>query len=393
MRSEMVSNVNISNIINGSSATVISEAPLQVHEYYTEPAGAVIGRLTFEATLAMVGVLGNMLVCLVIARMKTKSAINRYLFNLAIADIGVLIVVFPIAVLQEQIRSYFPLGRRVCLYVYPVIDTFYGASIWLVASVAVERYINIVKRVKAYRNRSLKTTTFAIVAIWLISFSVISLPLFFVIEFKEETSACFIDWFKTPSLFLWRQVYTISLTMFTYVVPLSIISWTYVQIGGRIAQSTGFNKEIERKRSSTIYGNVTRRKLKNGSNRLKENTKAKRILTPLVVTFAVSMLPINVFRLVALYWPRVFLFKYFWILHNVLVIFTTANSAVNPLIYSVVSREFRRGFLVLLFQGKQKFRGLKSLYSTAFQESDNGYDVTFCPKDWPKPEFLRETNV
>ena len=200
MCSEMVSNGNISNI-NGSSATVISEAPLQVPDYYTEPAGAVIGRLTFEATLAMVGVLGNMLVCLVIARMKTKSAINRYLFNLAIADIGVLIVVFPIAVLQEQIRSYFPLGRGVCLYVYPVIDTFYSASIWLVASVAVERYINIVKRVKAYRNRSLKTTTFAIVAIWLISFSVISLPLFFVIEFKEETSACFINWFKTPSLF------------------------------------------------------------------------------------------------------------------------------------------------------------------------------------------------
>ena len=173
--------------------------------------------------------------------------------------------------------------------------------------------------------------------------------------------------------------------MFTYIVPLSIISWSYVQIGGRIAQSTGFNKEIERKRSSTIYGNVTRRKLKNGSNRLKENTKAKRILTPLVVTFAVSMLPINVFRLVALYWPRVFLLKYFWILHNVLVIFTTANSAVNPLIYSIVSREFRRGFMVLLFQGKQKFRVLKSLiYSTAFQVSDNGYDATFCPKDWPK---------
>lgn len=52
-----------------------------------------------------------MFVGLVITRMKTKSAINRYLFNLAIADIGVLIVVFPIAVLQEQIRSYFPLGR------------------------------------------------------------------------------------------------------------------------------------------------------------------------------------------------------------------------------------------------------------------------------------------
>ena len=70
--------------------------------------------------------------------------------------------------------------------VYPVVDTFYGASIWLVTSVAIERYVNIVKRVEVYRNRSLKTTTLAIVAIWITSFSVVSLPLFFVIELEEK---------------------------------------------------------------------------------------------------------------------------------------------------------------------------------------------------------------
>ena len=222
----MASSGNASN----GSGTENPEPPFFVPEYYTEPDGLAIVRLTFEATLAVVGVLGNILVCVVIAQMKRKSAINRYLFNLGIADIGVLLVVFPLAVLQEKAKTYFPLGKGICLYVYPVIDTFYGASIWLVTSVAVERYVNIVKRVEIYRNRSLKTTTFAITAIWLTSLLVISLPLFFVIEFEEKTCACVVNWFRTPSLLLWKQVYTIALSMFTYVAPLSIISWTYVQI-------------------------------------------------------------------------------------------------------------------------------------------------------------------
>ena len=374
---------------NASNGPTISSVSPALVQYYSEPPGLVIARLTFEATLAVLGVLGNILVCVVIARMRTKTAINRYLFNLGIADIGVLLVVFPMAVLQEQVKSYFPLGKGICLYVYPVIDTFYGASIWLVTSVAVERYINIVKRVEVYRGRSLTTSTLTIVAIWLISFSVVSLPLFFVTEYDEKTSACVVNWFRKPSFLHWRQVYTITLTMFTYVLPLGIISWTYVQIGSRLTQSTGFHKEIERKCSTVSYGKNAKRKKKGENNRLKENTKAKRILTPIVVTFAVSMLPINIFRLIALYWPVVFFLKYFWVLYHVLVIFTTANSAVNPVIYSIVSREFRRGFKRLIFRGKQRLRGL-TLRSTAFRESNY---VTFYPNDWPQLEVLRETDV
>lgn len=190
-----------------------------------------------------------------------------------------------------------------------------------------------------------------------------------MIEYEENTSACFVNWFRKPSFLQRRQVYTITLTMFTYVVPLALISCTYVRIGSRLTQSTGFHKEIERKCSTVVRGKNAKQKKRTENHRCKENTKAKRILTPIVVTFAIFMLPINIFRLVALYWPDIFFLKYFWILYNVLVIFTTTNSAVNPLIYSVVSREFRRGFKRLFCRGKQRLRGLTSR-STAFYESN-----------------------
>ena len=384
----------MANSSQNGSASQNSDPLFLGPEYYKEPNGLVVARLTFEVTLAVVGVLGNILVCVVIARMRTKTSMNRYLFNLGIADIGVLLVVFPIAVLQERAKTYFPLGKSICLYVYPLVDTFYGASIWLVTAVAVERYVNIVKRIEFYKSRSLKTTNIVIIAIWVISFLVVSLPIFLLIEFDDGTSACVVNWFRTPSLFQWKQVYTITLSMFTYVVPLAIISWTYVQIGSRLAQSTGFNKEVERKCSTTNYGNINKRKKKTGNSRLKENNKAKKILTPIVVTFAVSMLPINIFRLVALYWQGVFFLKHFWILYNVLVIFTTANSAVNPVIYSIVSREFRRGFKQLLLRGKQKFGGGLSFRSTGFSRASVETNIiSFYPKDWPKLKYLRETDV
>ena len=180
------------NTSTGPTTNSVSSALVPV-QYYSEPPGLEIARLTFEVSLAVLGVLGNILVCVVIGRMRTKTAINRYLFNLGIADIGVLLVVFPMAVLQEQVKSYFPLGKGICLYVYPIIDTFYGASIWLVTSVAVERYINIVKRIEVYRSRSLRSTNLTITAIWIISFSIVSLPLFVVIEYEENSSACIVN--------------------------------------------------------------------------------------------------------------------------------------------------------------------------------------------------------
>lgn len=84
-----------------------------------------------------------------------------------------------------------------------------------------------------------------------------------------------VNWFRTPSLFQWKQVYTITLSMFTYVVPLAIISWTYVQIGSRLTQSTGFNKGVERKCSTTNYGHINKRKKKTGNSRLNGEQKSE----------------------------------------------------------------------------------------------------------------------
>ena len=79
------------------------------------------------------------------------------------------------------------------------------------------------------------------------------------------------------------------------------------------------------------------------SIRLKQNTRAKKILSPLVVTFAVTMLPLNVFPLTMVFWPGFSGEEYFKHLLYGVVISTIINSAANPVIYSLVSRDFRKG--------------------------------------------------
>ena len=113
--------------------------------YYSEPPGLEIACLTFATSLAA------LLVCVVLESIRANTAINRYLFNLGIADIGVLLVVFPIAVLT--VKTYFLLGKGICLYVYPIIDTFYGALINLVSDF--RKIYQFGKGVEVYRSRSL----------------------------------------------------------------------------------------------------------------------------------------------------------------------------------------------------------------------------------------------
>ena len=78
--------------------------------------------------------------------------------------------------------------------------------------------------------------------------------------------------------------------------------------------------------------------------RERQNSKAKKLLIPVVIAFAVTMLPLNVFRLVVFYWKEIAQQIYLWVYFNICVFFVVVNSSINFFIYSLVSDEFRHGF-------------------------------------------------
>jgi len=320
----------------------INSSPTMNQLYIEEPAVLMITRLTIEVTLAFMGLIGNVLVSFIISKQrKFRSGLKLFIRNLAFADIGILAISFPIAVVKEQLPFYWPFGRVVCLYFYPLAEVFHGVSVWSITAIAIERYRKITT-IKGARNSayiSTKSLKWGLFAIWLISFLVVSLPLLFVMNFEEDSTGiyCTVAWSHSM-----HSIYIISLAIFWYLLPLVVIVFTYVKISREIQQSNEFHKTSIRRQSrwrNLQHSHNTRFTVE--AKRIRQNSKAKKILTPIVLVFTISMLPLNVLRVLLLFWGEIAIKKHFLLIYNVCVIGVVINSAADPLIYSIVSKDFR----------------------------------------------------
>lgn len=349
--------------VNGT-ADETESSPKMDHPYFQELTAILTVRLVIEVTLAFMGLLGNAMVSFVISRQsKFRSGLKLFIRNLALADIGILAISFPIAVVKEQLPVYWPFGKAFCLYFYPLAEVFLGVSVWSITAIAIERYRNIATNT-AVRNSAYISTRplkWGLFVIWVASFLVVSFPLLFVMEFVEHSSGifCVIGWSHTM-----HRIYIVSLSLFWYILPLGIIVFTYVQISRQLRQSNKFHRSSikrrsrERKLENSIIRSSEERK------RMRQNSKAKKILTPIVLVFAISMLPLNVLRVLLIFREEFIFHKYFYVVYNVCVIGVIINSASDPFIYSIVSNDFRVELKAVWFRFTQRLRNLVKIRAT-----------------------------
>lgn len=60
---------------------------------------------------------------------KEKRPGDYYLQNLAIADLGTLVMTTPFDIIRLEMPLNWPFGEFACLYFYPVVEIFYGSSV------------------------------------------------------------------------------------------------------------------------------------------------------------------------------------------------------------------------------------------------------------------------
>ncbi|XP_077122497.1 neuromedin-U receptor 2 isoform X1 [Ranitomeya variabilis] len=317
-------------------------------EYLAHLCGPKRSRLSLPMTLVyavifLVGVSGNMLVCLVILKhhnMRTPT--NYYLFSLAVSDLLVLLIGMPLEVYEMWSNYPFLFGPWGCYFKTVLFETVCFASILSVTTVSVERYVAIMHpfqaKLKSTRRRALRI----LITLWIFSI-LFSIPNTSThgIELQNFPNGSLIPDSATCTVIqpMWIYNCIIQVTsLLFFVLPMGVISVLYCLMGIKLRgdHSLGADK---------MSVNIQRPSRKS----------VTKMLFVLVTVFGICWAPFHVDRLFFSFvvnWTEP-LANVFNLIHVISGVFFYLSSAVNPLIYNLLSRRFRsafRNFLPPLFK-------------------------------------------
>ena len=355
------------------NASVTQTTALGFPEYLHQPLGATVFQISLWSTIVLLGVTGNVLACIaIVSRPKMKTSMNYYLLSLAIADLGVLLIIYPMIVLRYLFPFRWLLGKHACYYLYPTVEIFFGASVWSIAAIAIERYRNIVGAKRYQIKHRPRVRTFVVIGmVWLASFLVSSVPLYPFMAYHSTLEICYLEWpdmSGTNAVFL---SYSIVLIVVWYALPLLIIAFTYVKIKKRVSESITFRASMsENDDGPRAVLQTSSNKERSEKRMWRQSKKATRILTPLVILFAVTMFPLNAFRVLLLIIPEFWTKSYYNLIMGQLIMFIMINSAANPLVYYITSKEFKDAFGEILKRSSQKKWSWKPLMNRRRQSSN-----------------------
>uniref|UniRef100_A0A8B9ITZ9 Neuromedin U receptor 2 n=1 Tax=Amazona collaria TaxID=241587 RepID=A0A8B9ITZ9_9PSIT len=279
----------------------------------------------------VVGVVGNFLVCLVILKHRNmKTPTNYYLFSLAISDLLVLLFGMPLEVYEMWSNYPFLFGPIGCYLKTALFETVCFASILSVTTVSVERYIAILHPFRAKLESTRKRALRTIVVLWVLSV-LFALP-------NTGTHGIMLQYFPNGTLIpgsatctvvmpMWIYNCIVQITSFLfYVLPMGVISVLYYLMGLRVS-STLTVLSVSLAHSQVSVSAFV-----------------------LVMVFAICWAPFHVDRLFFSFvveWTEP-LANVFNLIHVVSGVFFYLSSAVNPIIYNLLSQRFRMAFLSVI---------------------------------------------
>lgn len=314
--------VNIS--FTGNSSNDLDKST-SVHLSTNESVEFKFFKLFFYAVIFLISVSGNTLVCTVIVkRHRMRTVTNCFILNLAVADLAITCICIPFDIPVQENNYKWPYGSFLCKLLYPLQTMATLASIFTLMAVSLNRFWAIVHPLQ---NQITKRYAKGFIsAIWLLS-ALVSLPYILVLRLDEKTMSCEEHWSVNVS---YRQAYTLSLFLVQYVVPLTVITFVYLKIARAM-------RKCNRKRKTSC----TNRDLSKS-----HQIERKRVVHMLVVVtalFAICVLPNNIMWL-WLDFGNGEEYEHFWDVVAVTNIILFANSAANPIAYTICNDNFREEF-------------------------------------------------
>ncbi|XP_018418786.1 PREDICTED: neuromedin-U receptor 1 [Nanorana parkeri] len=306
-----------------------------------------------------VGAIGNTLTCIVIFKHKImRTPTNYYLFSLAISDLLVLLLGMPLELYELWSNYPFLFGKGGCSFKTLLFETVCFASILNVTALSVERYIAVVHPLRAKYVVTRNHAKRVIISVWVLSIlcSVPNASLFGTYDLYvagygtiPNSTIC--------TLVRPRWIYNLVIqitTIFFFFLPMCTISVLYLLIGLQLKKEKMLQVlEAKSGGDGDSYQNV---RLQQEKSRRRQVTK---MLFILVVVFGICWAPFHTERLM---WSFIInwtdkMHEMFSFVHVISGVFFYLSSAVNPILYNLLSTRFREMFKEVMCHGRKKRLG------------------------------------
>ncbi|XP_060566310.1 pyrokinin-1 receptor-like [Ruditapes philippinarum] len=285
------------------------------------------------------GLAGNLCTCIVIWKNSyMHSVTNYYLFNLAISDLLTLVLALPPEVYSIWEAYPWRLGEPFCILRSFIMEMTSYSSVLTITGFTIERYIAICHPIKVQRCCHVSRATRCIILIWTVSvFSALPYPIHtrtFYYLHDPSTGEPILDSLVCNIPLIWteRMITVFQMSTFIYfIVPMVVITLFYILIGVKLRESA-----LSAPRSPQ-YGKATAARARRA---------ILKMLVAVVVAFFLCWAPFHAQRLMTLYiktWTKqlIEVQSYLFYVSGVLYFF---SCTVNPILYNLLSRKFRRAF-------------------------------------------------
>lgn len=313
----------------------------------------------FCAILLFLGTVGNLMVPLVIYRTKElRNSTNMFLMNLSFADLLVLIVCMPPTLVELYTKpETWNLGEGMCRIVPYVEMSAAHGSVLTILAISFERYYAICQPLKAGYTCTKVRAMVIIFTIWIVALTITS-PVLILTEYKNEEyfDGSIVPVCLTVAQKFWHRIYFCAIIITFFVIPLLILLIVYTYIARHLMMDTS--------------------ELSSSSERLQMRARIQVVfmLIAVVLSFFFCLLPFRIFTLYVMLASSEQIQSLGMEAYNCLLYFCRlmlyTNSALNPILYNVISSKFRESFLKLI--GYKVKRHLGHTVSQKFRTSVSG---------------------
>ncbi|XP_050545008.1 QRFP-like peptide receptor isoform X2 [Daktulosphaira vitifoliae] len=300
--------------------------------------------------LFLVAAIANSVVIVVVIKYHyMRSVTNYFLVNLSIADLLVTFICMPMAV-GQSVTGLWLYGEPMCKLTSYLQGVSVGASVFTIAAMSIDRYLAIEHSMSFRKVLNRKSTIYVILALWLVAMAIFG-PVLWVrqtesVELGDDPilidaihkyglAWCIEDWSNTQTkLTLSKHAYGIICFVLVYATPGLLVTGAYTLMGRRLW--------VVRPPCDDQQGMISVQQVR----MIRERRRVARILFFLAVIFALCWLPYNLLtlfldldvNLIQIGLDQESLMKWY----PFTLLLGHANSAINPLLYCFMTRNFRR---------------------------------------------------